>query len=151
MTGAADGDTFGNGLPNAENITDRFRKNVAQDTGDDDGSHRNGNVTSQFFCHADADRCGDGFWQHGHIGGTAQPKEAGKGQHRNHGNNNAGRDPEHDSLKISFQCIQLSVQGYRQADSGRRHQITDVFRAVVVRFVVDSKQVQKQDRKDDGY
>ena len=140
MAGAADSDAFGDGIFNTEQLANRLCENIAQYTGNDDGSHCDGHVAPQLFHHADAEGSGDGFGQHGHKGGPAEMKEAGKEQHRNHGDNDAGRNSQHYSPEILLQGIQLPVQGYGQADGGWGHQVTDVLRAVVIGCVINVQQ-----------
>ena len=143
--GGANGDASCHRMGDLEQAAQKGSHAVAQNAGEDDGSHRHGSDTAQLFRQAHADGGGHRFGQQGDIIGVAQPEQGTHGKDGQTRGQHARKNTHQNGGVMFFQLVQLAVQGDCQTDGGRGQQIAQGLGAGLEHFIIDAQQGQHGD------
>ena len=126
-----------------------FRKNPAQNPGDDDGCHGDCGISAHLRAQADANRGRDRLREQGDKHRVVEMEGSGKDQDRHHAGENARKDAEDNRPSILFQDGKFIIERYGEADRRRRHQVVENAHPAVIIRIIDPKENHHDDRPRD--
>ena len=115
-----------------EQLHQKRRRQVAQNAGDDDRRHRDGDDAAMAFRHSRGNGRRDGLGQQGHRHGFIQPKQAAHHQDAADGSQRTGQAPRQYRQPILFQQVDLGIDRDRHTGRGRPQEKIDKAAALII-------------------
>ena len=139
--------TFGNRFCNFKYLTDKFSEHISKNSCDNDHGNCDRHNAAKFLGNTHSDSCCDGLREHSDIFLMVETKQFGHKQNTAKSCQGSGNNSSCYCLEILFQQMDLLIKRYCQAYGCRCQKITQITGCLVISFIVDLKDLQKQDHK----